>query len=69
MKKLTPLGVRRKKRLIAREFGLLCQAKARLVEQTRELYERCPHENKTQQRDPSGGNDHAFTCLDCGKEW
>lgn len=30
---------------------------------------RCKSHNISRQPDPSGGNDSAFTCLDCGKEW
>lgn len=29
----------------------------------------CPHTNQYRQNDPSGGHDHAYTCLTCGKEW
>jgi hypothetical protein len=29
----------------------------------------CPHNRQKRQADPSGGHDHAYTCLVCGKEW
>lgn len=29
----------------------------------------CPHDDQDRQSDPSGGNDHAYTCKACGKEW
>ena len=69
MKKLTPLGVRRKKNAIDRDYAAICRALVLLEEKTRQLQNACPHENTKRQPDPSGGTDRSETCLDCGKEW
>lgn len=69
MKKLTPLGVRRKIAAIQRRRDDIAKARGQIWRDLCEIQEHCQHVNKTKHRDPSGGNDHAFTCLDCGKEW
>ncbi len=33
------------------------------------LIKECPHDEQTRTSDPSGGHDHAYTCLTCGWEW
>ena len=38
-------------------------------EEILELINGCEHPQTTRTADPSGGHDHAYTCLICGKEW
>lgn len=55
-------------RLRLQHAAVLKHAKAIATEINKILTE-CQHTETEQQADPSGGHDHAYTCLICGKEW
>lgn len=38
-------------------------------EELDKLIKECPHNDYSRVSDPSGGNDHAYTCNICAKEW
>lgn len=69
MKKLTPLGVRRKLKMIESALEANDAEWAELRAKFFEVQDRCPHVNMQRHPDPSGGSDSVIECLDCGKEW
>lgn len=61
-----------RKRLIAKKRAEHAAIRKHLVAKSKEiasLINDCPHNEQSRQSDPSGGHDHAYTCLTCGKEW